>query len=61
VTPEPTDSLGLPRGTGIAVLVGVLLLIAIVVATTRIPHGTRPHYAPTPSITTVTLTQTPSS
>jgi hypothetical protein len=51
----------LPRWTGLAVFVFVVLAIAAVLIATRIPHAKRPSIQPAPvtSIVTITTTHTP--
>jgi hypothetical protein len=53
----------LPRWTGFAVFVLVLVAIAIVLVATRIPHAKRPSIQPAPvtSVVTITTTHTPTS
>lgn len=47
-----------PRWTGAAVLLFVLVAIAIVIAATQIPHAKRPIIQPPPRTTTLTFTTT---
>lgn len=57
---EPADESGpsVPRWTGVAVLVFVLVAIAVVIAATQIPHAKRPTIQPPPRTTTLTFTTT---
>jgi UDP-N-acetylmuramyl pentapeptide phosphotransferase/UDP-N-acetylglucosamine-1-phosphate transferase len=49
----------LPRAGGIAVLVGVVVLILIVLVLAQIPHAQRPTLNPSPQVTTITLSTSP--
>lgn len=57
---QPADDTGtsVPRWTGVAVLVFVLVAIAVVLAATQIPHAKRPMIQPPPRTTTLTFTTT---
>lgn len=48
----------LPRWTGLAVLIFVLLAIGVVIAATQIPHAERPIIQPPQRTTTFTFTTT---
>ncbi|MDT4893379.1 MAG: hypothetical protein QOE97_2414 [Pseudonocardiales bacterium] len=49
----------LPPGTGIAVFLTVVVLIALVLIAQRVPHALRPTIQPPPVTTVITVTNTP--
>jgi len=58
VPSDETPIRTLPRWTGLAAFVFVLLAIAVVLIATQIPHAKRPTIQPPPVTHTVTFTTT---
>lgn len=55
---DERDGPSVPRWTGLAVLVFVLIAIVAVLAATKIPDAKRPTIQPPPHTTTLTFTTT---